>query len=59
MRLNSKRIGSLLLQDFVASAPKAIIEKIIDSLDDKLADLMTKEYGNFFCQKLIGCLSTA
>ena len=58
MRLNQKKVGSLLLQEYVSKAPKEVIEKIIDSLDGKLADLMTKEFGNYFCQKLIGCLST-
>lgn len=49
MRLNSKKVGSLLLQEFVACAPKDVIEKVIDHLDGKLADLMTKEFGNYFC----------
>lgn len=56
-KLASKKVGSIMLQEYVERADKRVIEQIIDQLDGKLADLMIGKYGNFFCSKLIDCLT--
>ena len=53
MKLASKKVGSMFLQDYLKNADQQLINKIIDQVDGKLADLMVGKYGNFFCSKLI------
>jgi hypothetical protein len=53
MKLASKKVGSMFLQEHLQTAKQSLINKIIDQVDGKLADLMTGKYGNFFCSKLI------
>lgn len=53
MKLASKKVGSMFLQEHIQTAKQPLINKIIDQVDGKLADLMTGKYGNFFCSKLI------
>lgn len=53
MKLASKKVGSMFLQDYLKNAEQQLINKIIDQVDGKLADLMVGKYGNFFCSKLI------
>lgn len=58
MKLASKKVGSIFLQDHLKTADQSLINKIIDQVDGKLADLMVGKYGNFFCSKLIEYLQS-
>ena len=54
MELATKKVGSKFLQDHLQkSSNGTLINKIIEQIDDQLAELMTDNYGNYFCSKLI------
>ena len=51
--LATKKVGSRFLQDHLSVAKQSLINKIIDQIDGHLSDLMTDNYGNYFCSELI------
>jgi hypothetical protein len=54
MELATKKVGSKFLQDHLQKSSSAIlINKIIEQVEDQLAELMTDNYGNYFYKKLI------
>lgn len=57
-KLATKKVGSRFLQDHLQKSKQSLINKIIDQIDGSLPDLMTDNYGNFFCSVLIRYLQT-
>lgn len=53
LSLAKKKVGSRFLQDHLSKAKQTLINKIIDKIEDHLADLMMDNYGNYFCSELI------
>ena len=45
--------GSINMQNFMKRANPALIDKIIDEIQEDIAFLLTDNYGNYFCQKLV------
>lgn len=58
LRLASRKSGSKFLQEHLQNADQKLIDRIIEQVDGKLADLMMGKYGNWFCSKLIGHLQS-
>ena len=60
MELATKKVGSKFLQDHLQKSSSGIlISKIIEQIDDQLAELMTDNYGNYFYKKLIQYLNSS
>jgi hypothetical protein len=53
IKLATKKVGSKFLQEHLSQTKQCLINKIIDQIDGYLPDLMTDNYGNYFCSELI------
>lgn len=56
VKLASIKVGSLFLQDLIKNAEQPLINMIIEQIEDQFSDLMSNDYGNFFCKDLISKL---
>ena len=56
VKLASIKVGSLFLQDLIKNAEQPLIDMIIAQIEDQFSDLMSNDYGNFFCKDLISKL---
>lgn len=56
VKLASIKVGSLFLQDLIKNAEQPLINLIIEQIEDQFSDLMSNDYGNFFCKDLISKL---
>jgi F0F1-type ATP synthase delta subunit len=56
LTLAKKKVGSRFLQDHLQKAKQPLINKILEEINGHIVELMTDNYGNYFCSKLIECL---
>jgi len=53
LNLAKKKVGSRFLQEHLQKAKQSLINRIIEQIKGSLAELMTDNYGNYFCSELI------
>lgn len=56
LKLAQKKVGSQFLQKHLSKCKQSLVNKIIEQVEDDLAQLMTDNYGNYFCSVLIDYL---